>query len=254
MPVAIAQNAGFEVRPIVGVTIPQCAPLAPNGQSAADDSIPERYRLVGTSVNFSDDKLSTAIIEAKPSGLQKRYRNGDYLEDRVVVDSIKTTEVELATPRGVVILSTGAKRNHGKSSSSTSMDGSPSISAANRFGGSLIRTNEWEFSRSKMMDYYNELLARPERLVKVFDSLEPVYNDSKAITGYRFNLCGEPDFFNAVGLVQDDIVRSVNGIPMTNRMKAENLIRRFAANDLDFVVMEIERGGEVVKQMYYIDE
>ncbi len=46
------------------------------------------------------------------------------------------------------------------------------------------------------------------------------------------------------------MVMSVNGIRMTNRYRAENLIRRFKDNDLDFVVMEVVRDG-VTTKLYY---
>jgi type II secretory pathway component PulC len=100
------------------------------------------------------------------------------------------------------------------------------------------------------MGYYQELLDQPERLLKVFDSLAPLYNEERAIEGYRLNIEGEAEFFAAAGLRQNDVVRKVNGIEMTNRRRAENLIRRFAQDDLDIVVLELERDGAPVKQVY----
>jgi hypothetical protein len=45
-------------------------------------------------------------------------------------------------------------------------------------------------------------------------------------------------------------VRTVNSIEMTNRRRAENLIRRFTQNDLDLVIIELDRDGQRLKQIY----
>ena len=101
------------------------------------------------------------------------------------------------------------------------------------------------------MDYYEELKSRPERLVTVFDTMAPVYDANERIEGYKVDIKGEAEFFKAIGFNQGDIVREVNGIPMTNRRAAENLIRRYADDDLDFIVIKMERDGKPIQQVYH---
>jgi type II secretory pathway component PulC len=102
------------------------------------------------------------------------------------------------------------------------------------------------------MDYYQELLDEPERMVAVFDTMKPVRDERNKITGYVVGIEGEKDFFEAVGLRQGDIVRSVNSIPMTNRKRAEFLIDEFIKDNMSAVVMDVERGGQPVKQVYQL--
>ena len=108
------------------------------------------------------------------------------------------------------------------------------------------------------MAYYDEVRSRPERLEAVFDTLAPIWYTDEAdgkqkIEGYRVEPCGEEAFFSAVGFHEGDIVREVNGIRMDNRYAAEELIRRFAANDLDFAHIKMERGGEEIIQTYFVE-
>jgi type II secretory pathway component PulC len=110
-----------------------------------------------------------------------------------------------------------------------------------------------------MMAYFNEIKVRPERIGAVFDTLAPVWytdeNDGKQkIEGYRVEICGEEDFFKAVGFKEGDIVREVNGIRMTNRYAAEELIRRFVYGDLHFAHIKMERDGEDILQTYDVEE
>ncbi len=204
-------------------------------------------------LNAADSARSTAFIEEKSSGRQRRLRVGEVLEASVTVKSIASAEVWVVGPdgeeclvrdgRSVVLLpGTGVAKE---------MDGEGhGGEGLSRFGGERTGTNSWSFSRVAIMDYYQELMDRPERLVKVFDSLAPVYDDARRIEGYRVAIRGESDFFDAVGLHEGDVVRSVNSIEMTNRRRAENLIRRFTQNDLDLVIIELDRDGRRIKQYY----
>ena len=216
-----------------------------------DELIRSRYRLAGITLNrFSPDR-SLAIIEERETGRQRRLRPGDDLDETCRLSVVRTNSVLLATARGMVALFPERAVITSQTVSSFSPDGAGDLSGAMaKFGATRVDTNTWAFSRARVMDYYNELLARPERLVEVFDSLAPVYNDKAKIEGYRVDIQAERDFFQAIGFQQGDIVRSVNGIDMTNRRRAENLIRRYAADDLDFIVIELDRDGKRQKQYY----
>jgi len=108
------------------------------------------------------------------------------------------------------------------------------------------------FSRKPLLDYYQELLDEPNRMVAVFDTMKPVRDEQNKITGYVVGLEGEKDFFSAVGLQQGDIVRSVNSFPMTNRRRAEAFIDQFLKDQMNAFVLEVERGGKTVKQVYQL--
>ena len=122
--------------------------------------------------------------------------------------------------------------------------GTAGAAAAGKFGGTRVGEKRWVFQRQALLDYYQELRDEPERLVKVFSSMEPLYNESNRITGYKLEIDGEAEFFNGVGRAEGDVVRSVNKLDMTSRSRAEYFLGEFVgerANTFDIV---IERDGE----------
>lgn len=258
--IRISENGGLVAYQPVDWRVPPLDTAFERLFSPLDDAsqtrgngIAERYRLVGVLLNAVEHAQSTAFIEEKATGRQRRLREGDFLEPQVTIRTIDSAEVWVLGPDGEECLVREGRQP------SVSTPGPPSLAALDearsgnrlkRFGGERKGTNSWAFSRAAILDYYQELLDRPERLVKVFDSLAPVYNDARAIEGYRVAIAGEAEFFAAVGLRQGDIVRSVNSIEMTNRRRAENLIRRFTQNDLDLVIIELDRDGRRFKQFY----
>ena len=216
------------------------------------DSVADKFRLVTVSL-AADPNLSMAFIENRAAKTQKCYHPGDDLDDGFTVSEIIDKGAVINTPRGPFLLTFGsALLLGGSNSTGTGPDGVGDVSTLlHKFGGRRTGTNEWHFSRSAVMDYYEELKSRPERLVTVFDTMAPVYGPDERIEGYKVDIQGEAEFFKAIGFNQGDIVREVNGIPMTNRRAAENLIRRYAEDDLDFIVIEMERDGKPVQQVYH---
>ena len=223
-------------------------------QRAVPADLSAHFRLVGVMMDPRDAWKSTAFIEDKSTGTQRRYRPGDQLTPDFILQSIAPQAVWLRGPSGLIALV--REGTNGVPGVTGGAPGTPADEGGGdpgRFGGRQSDDNTWIFRRQAILDYYQELLDRPERLVKVFDSLAPVYNAERRIEGYRVQIEGEADFFKAVDLRPDDIVRKVNAIEMTNRYRAENLIRRFAQNDLDVVVIELERDGKVVQQVYHTE-
>jgi type II secretory pathway component PulC len=102
------------------------------------------------------------------------------------------------------------------------------------------------------MDYYAELRDEPERLVKIFDSMKPVYSQDRKITGYQLGIEGEADFFASTGLQQGDVVTSVNSMEMTSRNRAEYFIKEFIADRANAFVLDVQRGGNPLKLMYEV--
>lgn len=210
----------------------------------------ELFRLVSVSGDM-------AFIEHRNTKRQDKYIAGDVLSEGYVVSEVKVDCVVLATPRGEELLSFDGAAIQSVAQENGGHDVAKSLNSGEAFfrrlGGERTGTNVWSFSREAVLGYVDELKARPERLVAVFDSLAPVYENDGKIGGYSLDVKGEGAFFDAVGLGQGDIVRSVNYIPMTNRKAAESLIRRFCDNDdFDFVVLEIERDGSRLQQVYNV--
>ena len=218
----------------------------------AENGVSEKYRLVTVSL-AEDPDLSMAFIENKNARTQKCYHPGDDLEEGCTVSEITDKGAVINGPDGPFLLTFGTALLLGGSHyTANSGDGAGDPNALlHKFGGRRSGTNEWHFSRSAVMDYYEELKSRPERLVTVFDTMAPIYDSAQKIEGYRVDIQGEAEFFKAIGFNQGDIVREVNGIPMTNRRAAENLIRRYADDDLDFIVIKMERDGKPIQQVYH---
>jgi len=121
-----------------------------------------------------------------------------------------------------------------------------------RFGGKRVGERRWVFKRKALLDYYRQLRDEPERLVNVFDSLKPLYDRGNKITGYRVGVEGESDFFEAVGLREGDIIRSVNTMAMTSRRRAEYFISEFVQDRANAFILDIERARKPEKLIYQV--
>lgn len=111
----------------------------------------------------------------------------------------------------------------------------------------------WTFRKDAIQAYYEELLEEPERLLQVFDSLAPLYDETGgAIEGYQLRAVGEQAFFDAVGFREGDIVRKVNALPMTNRGRAEFFIRQVVQDRVSAIVIDIERDGGPKRLVYQL--
>lgn len=223
-----------------------------SGPSAA-----EPFRLAGTfSVeNGNGDPQRKAILDNLPKRQQYIVSEGDHIDDAAVI-KIYNDHVTLQSDRGsrdvwLEFASRSVAVQSG-SGSSNLVAAAGGIGGTNRFGCVQVNENRWQFSRKPLLDYYQELLDEPERMVAVFDTMKPVRDARGKITGYVVGLEGERDFFAAVGLKQGDIVRAVNSVPMTNRKRAEFFIDEFLKDNMSAVVLEVERGGQGVKQVYQL--
>jgi type II secretory pathway component PulC len=213
------------------------------------------FRLAGTFGLGGDGEPEErqAIVEVLESGRQEIVGVGDVLVG-VQVLAVLTDHVLLRGPAGRGELYLGRYEGRGSGSVSGVEDdhGGESgggATAESRFGRQ-VSTNMWAFNRDAVEAYYGELMENPDRLLQVFDSLKPLRDENERITGYRLGIEGEAEFFSAVGMEEGDVVRRVNGIPMTNRRRAEFLIRRFAENKLNAFALDIERGGKEQRLVY----
>lgn len=178
----------------------------------------------------------------------------------IVVLRVSRESVLVRTPTGDEELhlsfasqsaSTAAHGAAGKNGA-TGQPGAQDLVGVDRFGGKKVGDRRWVFQRDAVMRYYRELREDPERLVKVFDSLKPVWTADRKIEGYRLGVEGEAEFFDSVGLKEGDIVRSVNSQKMTNRRRAEYFIREFVADRANVFVVDVDREGKPVRQIYQV--
>lgn len=221
-----------------------------------------RLRLAGFKLNRANPENSAAIIDIADGDSHRQgiYRKGAKVIPAVFVAGVGTNSVALSTPHGPCTLFLSRR---GNGAVVAGAEGAPSIQefasgAVSRLAGAETSPGTWHFRRQDVMDYYNEIKEREERYTAVFDTLAPLYYTDEAdgrekIEGYRVDICGEEEFFKAIGFRQGDVIREVNGVRMTNRYAAEALIGRFISNDLDFVHVKLERDGEEVVQSYFPD-
>lgn len=222
--------------------------------SGITKSSQERYRLAGTfSLDDANEVVRKAIIDDTVKRDQSIVSEGQSLDD-LIVEKIFFDHVVVRSPSGVHELWVDFAA-HGMMTPNiaVSSTNSPASSGAtNRFGCVRTQENRWRFNRKPILNYYQELLDEPDRMVAVFDTMKPVRDERNKITGYVVGLEGEKDFFDAVGLQQGDIVRTVNSVPMVNRRRAEAFIDQFLKDQMNAVVLEIERGGQTHKQVYQV--
>lgn len=214
----------------------------------------KRFRLAGTFFQYGADtsnEVRRAVLDDLEKQTQYIVSENDTVADVRVV-SILAERIVLADGNGESELWLSFMRSgtNGALAAESGMDDSP---VSYPYGVRQIGENRWVFNRNRLIDYYRELMDEPERLVKVFDSLKPVYAaDNRSITGYHLGVEGERAFFDAVGLREGDVVRTVNSVPMTNRRRAEFFIKEFVANRANAFVIDVERQGEAQRLVYEV--
>jgi len=221
-------------------------------------SLAKRFRLAGTYFPYGagTEVNRKAVLDDLQDGLHHVVGEKDVVKDVTVVRIFRDRVVLRA---GVIEeqlwLSFSKPATEAGVSSGAVEGASPraeAVGETDKFGGKRIGENRWVFKRQSLLDYYSELMDEPERLVAVFDSLKPLYDENRRITGYHLGVEGEGKFFDAVGLRQGDVVRSVNSMKMTSRHRAEYFIKEFVADRANAFILDIERGDEKMKLMYEV--
>jgi len=224
--------------------------------SGAGESSPgKRFRLAGTFFVHPEDgtpDTRKAVLDDLKSHTQRIVGENDELLDggvrvaQILRESViirgsdgQEEELRLGFSQGAGVARTGQE---------VGLAGT----ALNRYGGKQTGAQRWVFSRDSLLSYYQELRDNPQRLVKVFDSLKPLYDDSKRIQGYQLGIEGEAEFFAAAGMKEGDVVRKVNSAPMTSRRSAENYLRQFVNGKATVFVLDIERSGKPERLIYEI--
>lgn len=232
-----------------------------SGQSERDAKgrLSQRFRLAGTFLVYHGDLTDSrrAILDDLSSRAQVIVSEGEgILEGRVI--RIYRDHVVAVFPEGEESLWLGGgmagrtEGNGGGTVSKPEASAEGATPANDRFGGRQTAEGRWEYQRDRLLAYYAELRDEPERLLSVFDSLKPLYDEQRRITGYHLDVAGEAEFFKSVGLRQGDAVRAVNSMPMTNRKRAEYFITEFINDRASAFVLDIERDGRRQKLVYEI--
>ncbi|MCX7591864.1 MAG: hypothetical protein N2255_09580 [Kiritimatiellae bacterium] len=226
---------------------PQTAP--------SEGALSARFRLVGTYFESSDagSDVRRAVLDDLQHGTQRIVSENDLLDDVLVV-RIYRDHVVLRKEQREEELWLGFASGSQASASGIGEAGTTAEEEimTDRFGGRRVAENQWIFRRDRLLEYYKQLMDEPRRLLAVFDSMKPVYDENRKITGYQLEMVGEKDFYEAVGLRNGDIVRKVNSLPMTNRRRAEYFISEFVNDRANAFVLEVERDGQIQKLIYQI--
>ena len=225
----------------------------PSGHS--DDSLLRRFRLAGTFFAYGGGEGDSrkAVMDDLKANTQRIVGENEAIQDVTVVRIF----------RDRVVLRVGGEEKDlwlvfggGKAGQPGGGTNGPAAGVAAKGGDWLGRQqvgeNRWVMSRKGLLDYYSELRDQPQRLVTVFDSLKPVYDNRRQISGYQLNVLGEPEFFAATGLKEGDVIRSVNSMRMTDRRRAEYLLREFVGDRASVFVLDIERNGQPSKLIYEV--
>lgn len=230
------------------------APAAP----ADPGALARRFRLAGV-VLGGDRPL--AILDDRVAVRQSIATLRAEVAPGVVLVDVREDGATLAGPDGEerLVIERAAPRAVARSAAEAPAEPAPPpepgtrAAAAARFGGYEDFPGRWVYDKGKVLDYYEELRAEPERLLQVFDSMDPVWvedaDGERRIEGYRVGVEGEAELFAAAGLQDGDVVKSVNDLAMTRRDRAERMIAAFIEGRGTMFVLEIERDGRTFKQV-----
>jgi len=223
-----------------------------------------KYRLAGTFFTFSGQTdnaggIRKAIVDNLNSGQQHLLAEQSRLDQMQVARILRDHIVLSVNGREEVLwlsfshdkIAPSNKKSSVAKQASASAAGAGTILEENRFG-KRVGDRRWVMQRADLLDYYEELLNDPERLANIYISLAPDYSDKHKIAGYKLDITGEGDFFNAVGLKQNDVIRKVNSMKMSSQTRAEYFLSEFAKNRISALVLDIERDNEPVKLIYLV--
>lgn len=223
----------------------------PEQGTMAPGVLSQRFRLAGTFFAFGDrQQTRKAILDDLSRRDQVMVAEGETIEETVLVVRILPESIQLKEGAREEVLTLSFAGALQESSADTTNAAVEAQTTESRFG-KMVETNRWLCSREELEKYYQELMDNTDRLASVFSSMKPLYQQNR-IAGYVLNIEGEGDFFKAVGLRQNDVIRKVNSMPMTSQNRAEFFIKEFTNNRLNAFVLEVERDGVPQKLIYLI--
>ncbi len=229
----------------------------------------EYYRLSGTYQTFTADDsgigseqvTSLALVDDLKTGQQSIVQEGGMLGP-FTIQEISADRIRISHDnRQWTLLLSGqvAMGGGGRSTSSGPLtkeerfDQLPSLEETAY--GKRIAHNQWVISRAAIKGYAEEIIGSPLRATRLYRSFNQVADEEgQTEAGFRLQMKGEQDFFQNMGLQDEDVIRKVNSMKMKNQGRAEYLIGEFMQDKMGLVVLEIERGGQPQKLIYLIRE
>lgn len=227
------------------------------GISGNGGTLSKQFRLAGTFIAYGGiDDRRRAILDELKGGIQKIIAENEEINEFLVL-RIFSDHVVFRGAGGIeeeLWLSFAGFEQKGKGKDDKHVDAGQSEAFKPKSGrfGDQVGEHSYVYNRDALLGYYNELMDNPERLVSVFDSLKPIYNENRQIEGYHLDVEGEPDFFKEIGWQQGDVVRAVNSMEMSSRHRAEYFIREFVADRANAFLIDMERDGEPMKMVYRV--
>lgn len=237
----------------------RASPASMPSAAAEDSAAAGRFRLAGTLLmqmgppGRETARHGRAVIDDMETRQQCLLAEGESAGALRVL-RIELDRVVAEIDGRVAVLS---MRFDGSATSDTAAPGAVHAAAAgmepieiNRFGR-RVQPDRWLIERGALLDYYREIREDPSRVAKLYETFKPRREDGR-IAGYELDIIGEREFLNAVGLQQGDVVRAVNSMKMTSQSRAEFFISEFLKEQLNAVVLDIERSGQPQKLVYLI--
>jgi type II secretory pathway component PulC len=229
-------------------------------------SLAQRFRLVGIFCWVppdgidGDKEIRRAIVDNLRTKQEYVAGEGD-LVDGVLVAKVLDRSVLLrdgGIEEELTMSYAGAITGSVASASTTGIvdaaTGEKALSA-NRFGA-YVGDGRWIMSRDGLLGYVDEIKESPARISQLFDSMAPLYaaggGGRRTVTGYRLQVVGEKEFYDAVGLLEGDVVRRVNTMPVTSKRRAMFWIDEFRAGRASAFILDIERNGAPMRLEYVI--
>jgi hypothetical protein len=112
----------------------------------------------------------------------------------------------------------------------------------------LFQPDDWQSVRRR------ELIpvGASGRLAAILLAMQPDFDDDGDVAGYQLELLGEDILYEAAGMLEGDIVRAVNSMPMTSPARAQYFISEFLQGNISAIVLDVEREGVESKLIYLI--
>lgn len=224
----------------------------------------EHYRLAGTFQTYEfagegaaeDAARSLALVDDVRDGRQTMVRELDALGpftvleiglDRVTLER-EGRQWTLTLP-GRLAARSLPTADSGATPAPVRFEDLPALETS-RFG-KKVSENQWVLQRRALLDYAGEIVDNPLRATQLYRSFRQEERDGGPV-GFRLDPKGERDFFRDMGLGNDDVILKVNSMQMKNQSRAEYLVGEFMKARMSAVVLDVERDGEVSKQIYII--
>lgn len=225
-------------------------------------------RLAGTFMTYTQNGeqqnptgYRIAIIDNIQSGLQRMVKQGENFEGFNILEVFETYvqlskgeevfEIHVSLDPRMASKKTEDTEKAPAEDDAGGFENMPALET-NRFG-KRIGENRWVFSRKAIMDYYEEVINDPERVVGMYKSFTTDRNqETNNPQGFLLSPVGEAAFFKDVGLQQGDVIRKVNSMNMLSQRRAEFMLAEFVRHNLNAVVIDVDREGKEEKLIYLI--